>query len=281
MGSHISRSIKLPSEIRKHYDIVQERSRLFEHAGQLEFYRTKELISRYLPRKPITVLDIGGGPGAYACWLAKLGHTVHLVDPVPLHLQQARGASNSQPDRPLASVTLGDARNLRFGDKSSDVVLLLGPLYHLVRKRDRMRCLSEAFRTSKRGGLLFAAAISRFASALDGLFRDFVEDAAFFKIVRRDLRDGQHRNPTDHPEYFTTAFFHYPNELRDEIREAGFEPPHLYAIEGPAWLLPNFRKVWHDPVLRARLLTIVKATETEPALMGQSAHILAVARKKQ
>ncbi len=200
MGSHISRSIKLPSEIRKHYDIVQERSRLFKHAGQLEFYRTKELISRYLPRKPITVLDIGGGPGAYACWLAKLGHTVHLVDPVPLHLEQAWGASNSQPDRPLASVTLGDARNLRFGDRSSDVVLLLGPLYHLVRKRDRMRSLSEAFRTSKRGGLLFAAAISRFASALDGLFRDFAEDPAFFEIVRRDLKGGQHRNPTDHPE---------------------------------------------------------------------------------
>lgn len=281
MRSHISRSIQLPSEIRKHYDTVQERSRLFTQAGQLEFYRTKELISRYLPRKPITVLDIGGGPGAYACWLAKLGHTVHLVDPVPVHLEQAKRASNAQPDRPLASVTLGEARTLRFGTKSSDVVLFLGPLYHLIRKRDRIRSLSEAFRTLKRGGLLFAAAISRSASALDGLFRGFMEDPAFFRIVRRDLRSGQHRNPTDRPEYFTTAFFHHPNELKDEIREAGFETPHLYAIEGPGWLLTNFEKVWHDPVLRGRLLTIVKATETEPALMGQSAHILAVARKKQ
>ncbi|HJY85252.1 MAG TPA: class I SAM-dependent methyltransferase [Candidatus Acidoferrales bacterium] len=281
MRSHISRSIQLPSEIRKHYDTVQERSRLFTQAGQLEFYRTKELISRYLPRKPITVLDIGGGPGAYACWLAKLGHTVHLVDPVPVHLEQAKRASNAQPDRPLASVTLGEARTLRFGTKSSDVVLFLGPLYHLIRKRDRIRSLSEAFRTLKRGGLLFAAAISRSASALDGLFRGFMEDPAFFRIVRRDLRSGQHRNPTGRPEYFTTAFFHHPNELKDEIREAGFETPHLYAIEGPGWLLTNFKKVWHDPVLRGRLLTIVKATETEPALMGQSAHILAVARKKQ
>jgi len=271
---------KLPPEIRKHYDQVQERSRLFKGAGEMEFHRTKELISRYIPRKPLNVLDIGGGPGAYACWLAKLGHTVHLVDAVPLHVQQARAASNSQPDKPLASATLGDARRLKFGDKTSDIVLLLGPLYHLVEKQDRNKSLSEAFRTLKPGGLLFAAAISRFASALDGIFRNLIQDPQFFKIVRRDLKLGQHRNPTSRPEYFTTAFFHRTNELEDEIRKVGFEQPRLLAIEGPAWLLPDFRKVWRDPPLRSRLLTILQETESEAALIGQSAHILAIARKK-
>jgi ubiquinone/menaquinone biosynthesis C-methylase UbiE len=278
------KSIRLPPEIRKHYNQVEERSRLFKDAGELEFHRTKELISRYIPRKPLNIplniLDIGGGPGAYACWLAKLGHTVHLVDAVPLHVQQARAASNSQPDKPLASATLGDARRLKFGDKTSDIVLLLGPLYHLVEKQDRNKSLSEAFRTLKPGGLLFAAAISRFASALDGIFRNLIQDPQFFKIVRRDLKLGQHRNPTSRPEYFTTAFFHRTNELEDEIRKVGFEQPRLLAIEGPAWLLPDFRKVWRDPPLRSRLLTILQETESEAALIGQSAHILAIARKK-
>jgi ubiquinone/menaquinone biosynthesis C-methylase UbiE len=271
---------KLPPEIRKHYDQVQERSRLFKGAGEMEFHRTKELISRYIPRKPLTVLDIGGGPGAYACWLAKLGHTVHLIDAVPMHVQQARTSSKSQPETPLASATMGDARSLRFANKTADIVLLLGPLYHLVEKQDRKKSLSEAFRALKPGGLLFAAAISRFASALDGIFRNLIQDPEFFKIVRRDLKLGQHRNPTNHPEYFTTAFFHRPDELQDEIRKVGFEQPQLFAIEGPAWLLPDFHKVWRDPLLQSRLLTIVRQTEREPVLIGQSAHILAVARRK-
>ena len=58
------------------------------------------------------------------------------------------------------------------------------------------------------GGVLTAAAISRFASMMDGLLRGSLDDPAFEAIVERDLRDGQHRNPTGRPEWFTTAYFH-------------------------------------------------------------------------
>ncbi len=270
---------ELRQEIREHYDLGLERSRLFTRTSQLEFHRTKEIVSRYLPKKRAVVLDVGGGPGAYACWLARLGHTVHLIDPVPMHVKQAQEASRAQPSFPIARIALGDARDLRFKSGSADIVLLFGPLYHLVERRDRLESLSEAFRTLKRGGLLFAAAISRFASALDGFASNFVEDSDFFEIVERDLKDGQHRNPTNHAEYFTTAFFHHRDELRNEIREAGFKLKEVYAVEGPGWLVPDFERVWNDPVLQTRLLRVVEATETEPTLIGQSAHILAVAHK--
>jgi ubiquinone/menaquinone biosynthesis C-methylase UbiE len=272
-------SQKLSREIREHYDLAQEQSRLSAHGGQLEFYRTQEIISRHLRKKRVVILDIGGGPGRYACWLAKLGHFVHLVDPVPLHVEQARAASQSQPRRALASATVGDARKLNFADNSAGVVLLLGPLYHLVKRSDRVKSLSEAYRVVKPGGLLFAAVISRFASVHDGLLQDFVRDRKFFRIVQRDLKNGQHRNPTNNPRYFTTAFFHHPDELTSEVQEAGFAPPQLYGIEGPGWLLPDFEKYWNDRKLRSRLLAILKSLETEPTLVGQSAHILAVARK--
>jgi hypothetical protein len=97
--------------------------------------------------------------------------------------------------------------------------------------------------------------------------------------VQRDLKGGQHRNPTNDPPYFTTAFFHHPNELRREIQDAGFAAPRVYGLEGPAWMLANFERYWSDRKLRARMLTIVRALEAEPTLAGQSAHILAVARK--
>ena len=82
------------------------------------------------------------------------------------------------------SATLGDARKLAFPDRSADAVLLLGPLYHLTERADRLAALREARRVLRPGGVVFAAAISRFASLLDGLARDLLDDPDF-----RPIRD--------------------------------------------------------------------------------------------
>ena len=68
-------------------------------------------------------------------------------------------------------------------------------------------------RVLKPGGQLFAAAISRWASALDGLARDLFQDPRFAAIVERDLREGQHRNPTERLDYFTTRTFIAPTSF--------------------------------------------------------------------
>src|SRR5205807_7475818 len=81
-----------------------------------------------------------------ATWLAARGYTVHLLDPVPLHLDQARARSAAQPHAPLASVGQGDARRLDLPAEQVDAVVLLGPLYHLTERTDRIRALNEAFR---------------------------------------------------------------------------------------------------------------------------------------
>jgi hypothetical protein len=128
------------------------------------------------------------------------------------------------------------------------------------------------------GGLCFAAAVSRFASLLSGLFDDLLGDPEFGRIVERDLRDGQHRNPTPR-DYFTTAFFHHPDELDVEVREAGFALVDLVGIEGPGWPLPDVEKRWADPVQRDQLLWAARVVEREPSLLGFSAHLLAVARR--
>jgi ubiquinone/menaquinone biosynthesis C-methylase UbiE len=279
MNAAHRRKPKMKSPVLEHYsEQFAERDRLEKYA-QLEFFRTKEIIVRHLPKKPTVILDVGGGPGHYALWLAKLGHAVRLVDPVPLHVRQAEDAFHSAGRKLKATASVGDARDLESADASAGAVLLLGPLYHLVKRTDRVQALSEAWRTLKPGGWLFAAGISRFASAFDGLFRNFAEDPKFFRILQQDLRNGQHRNPTNNPRYFTTAFFHHPDELRSELKAAGFARSQLYGLEGPGWLVPNFADVWSDRKSRERLLTIVRSMEIDATLIGQSAHILAVARK--
>jgi ubiquinone/menaquinone biosynthesis C-methylase UbiE len=268
-----------PPEIDSHYAGGVELGRLASGVGRLELTRTQELLRRHLPPPPAVVADVGGGPGLYACWLAGLGYEVHLTDPVPLHVAQAEEASRSRPDRPVASFTVGDARALVRPDDSTDAILLLGPLYHLIDRGDRLATLREARRVLRPGGVLVAAAISRFASALDGLRCGYLDDPAFAAIVERDLTDGQHRNPAGHPAYFTTAFFHHPDELRREVADAGLTLEYLLAVEGAAWLLQDFDRHWDDAGRRERLLGVVRRMEADTAVLGVSAHLLAFARK--
>ena len=268
----------MPSEAQAHYAKGAEAARLFRGHGTIELARTQEIILRHLPPPPGAVLDVGGGPGVYACWLAARGYRVTLVDAAPLHVEQAQAASARQPDHPLSGCRLGDARRLDERDASVQAVLLLGPLYHLTERGDRLQALREARRVLEPGGLLFAAAVGRYASLLSGVAENLLRDPDFAAIVARDLRDGQHRNPTD-KEYFTTAFFHRPEELEVEVRDAGFDLVELLGVEGPGWLLPDLEQRWADPEERERLLQAARAVEREPTLLGLPPHLLAVGRK--
>jgi ubiquinone/menaquinone biosynthesis C-methylase UbiE len=254
-----------------------EQERLAEGVGELERVRTQELLTRQLPPAPATVLDVGGAAGVYALWLARLGYQVHLVDPVARHVEQAQAASQAQPDHPIASCGVGDARSLSFDDASADVVLLLGPLYHLTERTDRLTALAEAHRVLKPGGLVVAAGISRFASMLACLSEGLLDDPDFLSIVRQDLRDGQHRNPTDKP-YFTTAYFHHPDELRAELAETGFTLDAFVTVEGPAMWMPGFAASWASPDKREVILELIRTTENEISLAATGSHFLGIAR---
>ena len=271
-----SGSPELDRAVLQFYDRTPEESRLEQGAFLLESIRTRDLIERHVPPPPATVLDVGGAAGAYALWLADAGYSVHLIDAAPRLVAEAARRSAGH-DRPLASCRVGDARRLDVPDRSVDVVLLLGPLYHLTDAADRARALTEARRVLQPGGSLFAAAISRCASALDGLSRDLLGDPRFSAIVETDLRSGQHRNPTERPDYFTTAYFHRPEELGEEVRAAGLGLVRVYGIEGPGWILPDLAGRLADPQRRAELLQVARLLESEPSILGGSAHLLAVA----
>src|SRR4051795_13173833 len=128
----------VPPEIVEHYtDEVDEGERIAAGFGQLELLRVQEVVRRHLPPGSLRVLDVGGGTGVHARWLAADGHVVHVVDPVPRHVEEAALLDGVTSE-------LGDARRLTAADDSVDVVLLFGPLYHLSEPEDRLRALGEA-----------------------------------------------------------------------------------------------------------------------------------------
>ncbi len=269
----------IPHEIEAHYQQAREADRLKAPIGKLELIRTQAILSRELPPAPAVILDVGGASGVYAIPLATAGYGVHLIDPVELHLRQAKSYAASSGTQ-LKSISLGDARRLQFGNASADAVLLLGPLYHLTERADRLQALREAHRVLRPHGLLVAAAISRFASFVAGLAFGTFSDPHFREIVSADLASGQHRNPTDNLSYFTTAYFHRPEELLSEIRDAGFEMVELLSVEGPIWSTAHFQSAWSDGVQRKALLNDLASIEREPSVIGASAHILAIARSE-
>ena len=266
-------------EILSYYEGIDEAGRLGRGTGPLEFARMQELIRRFMPAAPGVVLDVGGGPGRYACWLAELGYEVHLSDPVAKHVRQGRQASAAQAEHPLESVTLGDARSLDHGDGSADAVLLMGPLYHLTDRDDRLAALREAYRVLKPGDVVIAKAINRFASLLSGLSKGHIDDPDFAPILRRDIEEGQHRGRSDGFGFFTTSFFHRPEELESEVLEVGFDQLGLYAVQGPGLIATDLEGRMSDPAKRAQLLDLIRSVEQEKTLLGASTHFVVVATK--
>jgi SAM-dependent methyltransferase len=259
-----------------------ERRRLQTGRGRLELLRTQELLSRALPPPPATVADVGGGPGTYAAWLAAAGYDVRLLDVVPALVEQARAVAAATPGAGFAA-DVGDARALPWPEASVDAILVLGPLYHLPERADRERALREARRVLRPGGVLAAAGIGRHAALLDALRARRLDDDLLAYLRDTVLRDGR-LEPRDMG--FTTAYCHTPDGLGSDVAAAGFADVTVYAVEGAGWLL--FEKEagvpegaddapYDDPLLGAAL-RVARLTETDPALLGASSHLLAVAR---
>ena len=260
-------------QFQQYYDQFDENSRLNGAVGQLEFVRSLELLLRYLPPPPARVLDVGGGTGPYSGSLGQLGYETHLVDPVAEHVETAKARAG------IASAALGDARNLDSPDQGADALLLMGPLYHLTDSADRQLALREAWRVLKPGGFIAAAAISRFASWMDGLTRQFIDDAKFREILTRDLESGEHRNTAGKIEYFTSTHFHLPEELAGELLRAGFVHTEVFAVEGVVATSPALDRWWSNREMREFLLQSLRRTERQPSILGASPHLLAFGHK--
>jgi ubiquinone/menaquinone biosynthesis C-methylase UbiE len=249
-----------------HYNAYAESERLKGDIGPLESARTRELLGRHLPAPPATVLDVGGATGAYSFWLAGIGYPVHLVDLVPRHIEQARRASQERETPQLASVRVGDARELAFEDNFADAVILHGPLYHLVERNERLRAIEEARRVLRPGGTLLAFAITRYAGLIYGLLQGHVFDDDYYKMVDTEVRTGRREHPPEWMNTFPSAYFHHPDELASEIREGGLEHRATLGVLGPAWMVPDLDGSWQDEAQRELILEIARLTEDEPVL---------------
>jgi ubiquinone/menaquinone biosynthesis C-methylase UbiE len=269
---------KLVSENIDHfYASAAEDQRLSYGLGPLEFERNKELISRFLPAKKGLIVDVGGGPGVYAEWLTGKGYSVHLIDPVKKHIQQAQKRA-AKLKRPFKAA-LGEARMLDFPDSSADLVIEHGPLYHLQQRNDRIVALKEAYRVLKPGGVMLGFAINHSVSTLTGLLNGMIHDKQFYAMCLDELKTGLHNPPATWPGILPEAFFHKPGELLAEVAEAGFTDVDLFAVEGLVWLDGKYFDTRSNPEKKEAMMNLLKATEQNRELLCFSPHMMVVGRK--
>ena len=264
---------ELRADIRDHYDKGWEDDRLRVGRGRLELWRTQDVLRRWLPAPPARVLDVGGGSGVHAEWLAADGYDVELVDPVPMHVEQARRI-------PGVRAREGDARSLDAADASADAVLLLGPLYHLPDPADRRLALTEAARVVLPGGVVAVATISRYASLHDSIRRGWLDEPDWVAGVEQTVVDGVHYGRDyDERDRFTTAYFHHPDDVARELAEVGLDVAAVLSVEGPAAFIAGVDAVLDDVGNREVLMRWLRRLESEPSLLGASAHLLALATR--
>jgi SAM-dependent methyltransferase len=259
--------------VRAYYERGVERDRLIDGAGQLEYLRTIEIVARRLPPPPALVADIGGGPGRYSLWLASLGYQVEHRDLMPLHVSQLQADAVGLPGIRSA---VCDARRLDLPDGAADAVLLMGPLYHLADRADRVAAVREAARILRPGGPLFAAAISRWAVRIDGVIgnRIYLKYPPVLDLIDEAERTGI--LPPLHEGGFG-AYLHRPADLAAELADAGLEVNDLVSVEGPGVITADLAARLADPADRAALLNAARALESVPELVGLGPHLLATA----
>ncbi|HYF95810.1 MAG TPA: class I SAM-dependent methyltransferase [Symbiobacteriaceae bacterium] len=267
----------MSDKVQQYYDGMAENEwgRLERHP--MEYAVTMRAMAEFLPKPPATVLDIGGGPGRYSIALAQQGYRVTLLDLAPGLLDFARKKAD-EAGVDLADIICGNGLDLApLPDGAFDAVLLMGPLYHLLRAEGRQQAVAEAFRVLKSGGVCFASFIGRYAA-----FRDVAAYEPQWLLehaeqARAILESGVSVVPDGGG--FTDAYFAHPAEIRPLMEGGGFESLALIAVEalvdqveekvnaltGQAW------EAWVDLSYR---------TGVDPCLHGASSHLLWVGRRR-
>lgn len=271
------------------YNAGIEKGRLRTGTGLIEFERTKEILLENLPKPPAVIYDIGGAYGEYAWWLASLGYEVYLFDLSETNIAMSAELAAEYPGVALRAAMTCDARAVPRADRSADAILLMGPLYTIMKYEERICAIKESGRLLKDEGILFSAALTPYSVLIprltayhrdDAKKRRELDDPKVMAMIKRALDDGRYINPgKEIASGIGSSHLHTAKALREELACGGFATAAVHGVMGGAWLAPNIDELITNAETKTVLMETVRMLDVHDEIVGLSGHLLAVSKK--
>lgn len=252
------------TNIEKHYNKHPEDLRLLRRHGIVEFETTMHHLHRFLQPGQM-IYDIGAGTGRYTSALMAEGYQVKAVELVK------RNIDVFLKREPTADVVQGDARNMPFiPDGTSDVTLLLGPLYHLIGDDEKLKALNEAKRITKPGGLIFVAYLMNEYSILSYCF----DEERMAGLMENGFVDKEFHVQTQEGELYDYVRLEDVDRLNEK---AGLERVTVFSPDGAADYMRTRLNRMSDETF-ALFIEYQKCISERRDLIGAGSHIVDVVR---
>ena len=265
----------MSNEVVNYYENYREEDRITtNNARRIEFLTTIRKFDE-LFKGSMTILDCAAGTGTYAFYLADKGHTVTATDITPRHI---RIINETLKDKSYKMDTrVLDATDMTcFEDESFDVVLNMGPFYHLTDENARNKCLSESIRVLKKGGFLITAYIPRlYLNQMIAMSDNTYLDKDLFCQIKNTgvlLHD-------DPKCFWTDTYYSSCDEMQKLYSDNGLECIDHFAQDGLAPLFRNTVDKWNDEQFSI-WCDYHSAVCSEKSIIDMSNHVIIVGKKK-
>lgn len=268
------------NKVKEYYKNFNEKDRLInDNSGRLEYEMTIKYLKEYLPKKA-KILDLGGAAGVYTFPLSKMGYEMYLADLSDKLIDEAKTIKGTGKYENVKSCDVVNALDLGiYNDNEFDVVLMFGPLYHLLNEDERNTCIREVYRVLKKGGLVFASFIPYLSGSI--------------AIVDRYIRHPEQVNIDNLEEVFKTGKFknasssgfqegYYPtsDEIDKLFLDHNFEKIDMLSIRGFGYEKEDKLYSIKDEKIFNEILDLISKTSKCKEIIETCGHAIYIGRSK-
>ena len=283
------------NKVKHYYSHFDEKNRLRnDNSGKLEYLMTMQILEKYLPPvhagdkagadagagKVISILDLGGGAGVYSFPLAKTGYQVTLADLSEDLLALAKKQKEEDGVKNLISCDHVNATDLRqYKDEQFDVVLLFGPLYHLLESDERQKCVAEINRVLKPQGKVFASFIPYLSGSISLVSRFcWSPEQVDITTLKEAFNSGKFNNLSDHG--FQEGYYPKSEEIEKLFAQNGFEKITLRSIRGFGYEKEDMIFKFKNKNAFKDILNLISQTAEDKSIIETCGHAMYVGEKK-
>lgn len=268
------------NKVKDYYKKFNEKDRLVnDNSGRLEYEMTIKYLKEYLPKKA-KILDLGGAAGIYTFPLSKMGYEMYLADLSDKLIEEAKVVRENGNYDNVKSCDVVNAIDLGiYNDNQFDVVLMFGPLYHLLNEEERKTCIREVYRVLKKGGLVFASFIPYLSGSIAIVDR-YVRHPEQVNIdnLEEVFKSGRFKNVSG--SGFQEGYYPTSDEIESLFLDNSFEKIDMFSIRGFGYEKEDKLYSIKDDKIFNEILNLISKTSKCKEIIETCGHAMYIGKSK-